>query len=302
MADLHDRIDDLFADEPEHHTDTTAHLLSGRRALRRRRITSAAGAVLGVAVLGTTTWVAAGADHSPRSDGFTATRSAEPTDDPTTAAPRDPAKAFAEECRSGPADVLWKSGEPEVMAFGVDWRDRRRAYLRSADRAYWATCDEGSDGRAYAMPMLIAPNKFSNLGYSYSFGPACEKGVRLADCRYYSISLDGRRDPKVAAIEATFFDGTRVRSRTDEGYYLLGRRGRLPAGTAWAPDGMGGELRRNGVSIGIPVQTVRLFDRAGDLLAYHGAEQDVNGINPSNGKGVAELEEYPEIQSDRISR
>ena len=42
--------------------------------------------------------------------------------------------------------------------------------------------------------------------------------------------------------------------------------------------------------------------RAGDLLAYHGAEQDVNGINPSNGKGVAELEEYPEIQSDRISR
>jgi hypothetical protein len=188
------------------------------------------------------------------------------------------------------------------MAFGDDWRDRRRAYLRSADGAYWASCDEGSDGTAYAMPMKIAPNKYSNLGYSYSFGPACATGVRLADCRYYSISLDGRRDPEVAAIEATLFDGTRVRSRTDEGYYLLGKRGRLPADTAWAPNGMGGEVRRNGVSIGIPVQTVRLFDRAGDLLAYHGAEQDVNGINPSNGKGVAELEEYPEIQSDRISR
>ena len=302
MPDLHDRIDSLFTDEPEHATGPAVHLRTGRRALRRRRIMTGAGALALVAVLGTTTWAAAGWDDSPRSDPFTATRSADPTDAPTTTPEKDAGEVFADECRAGSGEVLWRAGDAEVMAFAVDWRDQRRAYLRSADQRYWAMCTEIGGEPPYAMVMKIAPNQYSNLGYSYSFGPACAKAVRLAACRYYTISLDGRRDPKVAAIEATFFDGTRERSRTTEGYYLLGRRGRLPAGTAWAPNGMGGELRRNGVLVGIPVQTVRLFDEAGDLLAYHGAEQDVNGINPSNGKGVAELEEYPEIQSDRISR
>ncbi len=305
MPDLHDRIDGLFTDEPEHRTDPAAHLRTGRGALRRRRATTGAAAVAVLAVLGTGTWVASGGDGSPRGDRFTATRSVEPTSDPTTAAPPDPERAFADECRSGQSGagaLLWRAGDPEVMAYSVRWDGQRRAFLRSADARYWALCTQPTGGAPYTSVMAIAPNEASNLGYSYSFGPACAQGVRLAECRYYSIDMDGRRDPRVAAVEATFFDGTRERARADEGYYFLGKRGRLPEDASWAADGMGGELRRNGVPLGIPVRAVRLFDAAGDLLAYHGSEQDVNGINPPNGAGVAELEAYPEIQSDRITR
>ena len=42
MPDLHDRIDGLFTDEPEHATGPAVHLRTGRRALRRRRITTGA--------------------------------------------------------------------------------------------------------------------------------------------------------------------------------------------------------------------------------------------------------------------
>ena len=54
MPDLHDRIDILFTDEPEHPTGPAAHLRTGRRALRRRRIMSGTGALALVAVFSAT--------------------------------------------------------------------------------------------------------------------------------------------------------------------------------------------------------------------------------------------------------
>ena len=252
MPDLHDRIDGLFADEPEHATDPTVHLRTGRRALRRRRITTGAARPrggrrprhhdLGGGRLRTT----------PRAaTAFTATRSAEPDGRtrPTRGAPGRPRgvrrgvpRPGPATCCGGPGDAggdglrrrlarpaprLPPLGGPRVLGDVRRGLRRRGAYaMRHADRA-----------QRVLQPRLLLLVRAG----------AARRACGSPTAAYYAISLDGRRDPKVAAIEATFFDGTRVRSRTDEGYYLLGRRGRLPAGTAWAPNGMGGELRRNGV-------------------------------------------------------
>ncbi|KRF20877.1 hypothetical protein ASG90_00125 [Nocardioides sp. Soil797] len=296
MPDLHDRIDGLFGDEPEHRP-LDVHLAEGHKALRRRRAASGVGALVVLAVLGGTGYAVQGHSGDGRDAGHDTVAS--PTADPE---PPDADQTLVEAChdadnRNAAATYLWRGGEPEVMASLVTWDDHTRAYLRSGNRKYWGECYVAPDGDGALAPAFridqdpdLAPQ-----GGGYGIGQACAANRYVVrDCRTFVASQDGRRDPEVARVEARFMDGQWERTDTNEGYYFLEHVGNLPDDITWDKDG---QPVRDGNQIDDVINRIKLFNADGELIAYWDASQNANGPNRPNDKGVAELDAYPLIQS-----
>lgn len=289
MPDLHDRINDVFGEEPPHRP-LEEHLANGHRAVRRRRLATGAGTLAVLAVVG-------GAAYAVQDTGGGDRRGDPVTTQAPTGTP-DPETELVEQCheketKGSPASYLWRGGEPQVMASIDSWDGYTKAYLRSGNGKFWAECYV-EDGHGTLMPaQRIAPDaRVSNLGYGYGVGKACRPARE--DCRRFVATHEGRRDPAVARIEVRFLDGRWERADTNEGYYYLEHVGTLPDDITWSKD----ELPlRNGESIDDVINRIKLFGADGELIAYWDASQNRNGINAPNGKEVAEIEDFPMIQS-----
>lgn len=254
-----------------------------------------------LAIIGGTGYAAQGGTDKadPDRDSTTVTTTDRTPDETST----NPVQQLLDAChdtesRHGAAEYLWRGGEPEVITSVVTAEGDTRAFLRAGDGKTWAECHIVSghtDGVLMPAYRTAADPEIAGQGGGYGVGQACDTDRDVVpSCRTFVATQDGRRDPAVARVEARFMDGKWERVDAVDGYYFLEHHGTLPDDVTWDSNGM---PVRNGQNTDDTINRMRLLDADGNLLAYWDASQNRNGINAGNDRGVADLEDYPLIQS-----
>jgi hypothetical protein len=278
-----DRIDDELRTAPPAPT-VQAHVASGRRALRRRRVVNGAGALAVAMVIAGGAFAVTDLGGKGSADAQVAT-SAQPT------AAEIVARCDGTQVSDGHRERLFGPGEPEVLASATSSL-HTRAVLRSADGRYWGDCmlrnDEGGEFDSGLSLYSAEPERGD--GYMFGYGPGCPLGAgetQKPGCDLFSFHMVDRRPPEVAEVEVVTADGQATRVRTNEGYFAIEVVGRLP----------------EGVSLGVeergffePMRSLAFYDASGKLLAVH----HMKGPRLLGGGDPTSIDEYPSLAGDPL--
>ena len=252
-----------------------SHVAAGRRALRRRRVLSAAGGVTAVVgLLGTTFAVA---DITDGERGV-----------PPASAPQLNQQGIVTGCTASEnvsernRQRLFGAGPAELLASaGTEYSTY--AALRSADGRFWGECvltsREDAEFDSALTVYRTEPDRVGGLSYGWGCPQVPDRTGRL-ECEAVTFHMVDRRPEVVAEVVAVLADGTRVSTATHQGYFVLNTSFPVPDDVVMTPEGL-----PDGFS---PLRSLAFYDTHGDLLARQSFVERLDGKeNPDT------LNEYP---------